>query len=283
LEIDIDKASEGDIAKACNILNLAEEDKEKAKGVFTFTITEIKRRKEAELNEDLFQKAFPDKNIKTEKELRQVIAETHSQMCDETVSVWFFNECFEPILQNANLQFNDEMLRQYMEHQKRVNQRDEEQEADDEISGFISEEEYEKIKKGTSWQLIQQKMMATFDIKVEPDEIKQAAKEQISRYFGIDPKQADAKLGEYMDSLVGNIMKDKKQVEELYVRALDKKIVQVLKENTQMTTKEVTWEDFIKIAEKKKDEASTVEQPKTKKPSTKKPKKENTEQQSLFE
>ena len=231
-------------------------------------------RKEAELNEEFFKKAFPHKEIKTEKELRQAIAEEHEKVCNETVDIWFFNTIFDPIIKAANLQYNDEMLRQYMEHQKET--KHEEQEEEEEESNkllIVTDEEFEKTKRGTSWQLIQHKLMETYNIKVESDEIKQAAREQISRYFGMAPEQADIQLGEYMVNMVDGIMKDKEQVRGLHTRMLDKKIVKVLKENTQITIKETTWEEFRKMIEPKKEDTIAPSSKKTKK----KTKKEDTE------
>ncbi|MCL2511677.1 MAG: hypothetical protein FWF09_06470 [Bacteroidales bacterium] len=233
--------------------------------------------KEAKINEELFAKAFPHRGIKTEKELRKVIAEEHSEMCAETVKMWYFNTCFDPIIAGANLKYDDQMLRQLMEYQKHI--RREESEQDEEVTDnhTVSDEEFEKTKKGTSWQLIQQKMMTTYDIKVEPDEIKQEAKEQISRYFGVNPKMMDDKLGDYMNSMVDNVMKDQNQLQELYSRALDKKIVRVLMEKTQMTTKEVTWDEFLKIVDAKKEETDAPAPKKTRRSPAPKSKKEKSE------
>ena len=229
-------------------------------------------RKDAELNEELFKKVFPEKEIKTEHELRQAIAEEHSEMCGETVDVWFFNTNFDPLVKAANLQYNDEMLRQYMDHQKQSKHEEQEGAEESNESHTVSDEEFEKIKKGTSWQLIQHKLMEAYNIKVETDEIKQAAKEQISRYFGMTPKQADIQLSEYMDNMVGNIMKDKEQMQNFYTRVLDKKITQVLKENTKMTIKETTWEEFLKMIEpeKKQEQEETDAPPKKTRRSAKK-------------
>ena len=276
IEIDMDKTFEENPTKACDMLNIKEEDKPQTKGIFKFTITEVKRLKECDINEDLFKKAYPNKEIKTEKELRKTIAETYSTTCAETVETWFFNAHFDPIVKAANLSYDDQLLRQYMEHQKHIRHEDQQEEYNEENT--ISDKEFENTKRGTSWQLIQQKLMETFDIKVEPDEIKQAAKEQISRYFGIDPDMADTQLGEYMNSMVDRIMKDEKQVHELYNRILDKKITKVLLENTQITTKEVTWDEFLTLIDAKKEEpASTPKKTKKTAAPTKKTKKENTD------
>ena len=232
---------------------------------------------EAELNEALFAKAFPHKEIKTEKELREAVAEEHREMCAETVGIWYFNANFDPIIKTANVQYDDEMFRQYMEHQKRVHPEEREEE-EKEVSEdtTVSDEEFEKTKKGTSWQLIQQKLMTTYEIKVELDEIKQEAKEQISRYFGVSPKHLDAKMEEYMGSMVDNLMKDEKQVRDFYTRALDRKMVQLLIEKAQTTIKEVTWDEFLGIIDAKKEEPAAAPK-KTRKPAAAKSKKVKSE------
>jgi len=308
LEVDMDEIFEENPEEARRILKIKEEDDDvsQATGIFKFTITEVKRQKESEVNEELFVKAYPRKEIKTEKEFREAIAEEYSEAHVEIVNVWFSNTNLDTIVKAATLQYDDEMLRQFMEHQKRVHpeEREEEEEITDDTT--VSDEEFEKIKRGTSWQLIQQKLIETYDIKVEADEIKQEARVQISRHFGIDPIMMDDRLGEYMDGMVDKVLKDKKQLQELYTRVLDRKMARVLKENTQITTEEVTWDEFRELVEPKKEEAVTTApkktrrssgskkeaqpsseeevDPKEKKPSkAKKPKEENPEQQSLFE
>ena len=234
---------------------------------------------EAKINEELFAKAFPRREIKTEEELREAIAEEHSEMHDETVKMWYFNSCFDPIIAEANLKYDDQMLRQLMEYQKRIDR--EESEQDEEVTDdyTISDEEFEQIKKGTSWQVIQQKLIKTYDIKIEPDEIKQEAKEYISRYFGFRPKMIDG-IGDYLNSMVDDVMKDKEMLPELFSRALNKKLVHILMENTQMTTKEVSWDEFLKIADAEKEEQEETAAPAPKKtrrspaPKTKKEKSE---------
>jgi trigger factor len=282
LEIDMDKTFEDNPEKACDVLNIKEEDKPQTKGIFKFTITEVKRLKECEIDEDFFKQAYPRKEIKTEKELRKIIAEEYSAMCAETVGTWFFNAHFDPIVKAADLHYDDDMLRQYMEHQKRV--RHEEQQEESGEDGTVSDKEFENTKRGTSWQLIQHKIMETNDIKVDPDEVKQAAKEQICRYFGMDPAMADIQLKEYMNSMVDRIMKDEKQAHELYNRILDKKITRLILEKVQTTTKEVTWDEFLKLIDTKKEESADAPK-KTRRSaaSKKKTSKEEPEQQSLFE
>ena len=282
VEIDMDKTFEENPAKACDVFNIREEDKLQAKGIFKFTVTEIKRLKECEINEDFFKKAYPNKEIKTEKELRKTIAEAHSAMCAETVNTWFLHTHLDQLIDAVDLSYNDEMLREYMEHQKHVRHAEQQEEIGEENT--VSDRDFENTKRGTSWQLIQQKLMELNNIKIEPDEIKQAAKEQISHYFGIDPNMADTQLGEYMNSMVDRIMKDEKQVHELYNRILDKKIAQILIEKTQITTKEVTWDEFLSLIDGKKEEPVAAPK-KTKKTTAPKKgtKKETSDQQSLFE
>ena len=256
VEIDIDKFFDGDVEKASKTLNLPEENKSHATGLFAFTIKKINRRKQAELNEDFYKKSYPDKDITTEKELRTAIAEAHSEMCDETVRAWFFNNTFDPIIEAANLQYDDAMLRQYMYHQK---QSKHEKQKQTEEASPVSDEEFERVKKGTSWQLIQQKLADTYKITVEQDEIKQAAKEQISRYFGINLRQAELQLGEYMTNMVDNVLKDENQVQDLYIRVMDEKITEILKENTKITIKEITWDEFREAIETKALPAPTAQ------------------------
>lgn len=305
IEIDVEKECGDDPEKASNLLNLPTEENYKAKGVFKFTINEVKRRQEAPLDEGFYKKAFPNKEIDTEEEFRNAIGEVHSQISEETVDIWFFNTLFDKIIENANIVYADDVLRRYVNYQKKTeHDKEHEHKEGEECStcGETTDEEFEKTKRGTSWELIQHHIIKEYGINVDKADLRQVAKERICRYFGADPQLDDEQLG-YIAGIVDNIMQDEKQLRELFNNALDKKITQVLKEKTDVTEKEVTWDEFRKIAESKKegenaDEADkadkeTVEEASKKKakatedgeekPKAKRKSKKDENQQSLFE
>ncbi|MDR0365058.1 MAG: trigger factor [Bacteroidales bacterium] len=252
IEVDVEEAAGDDLSKAGNLLNLSAEEQNEAKGVFKFTINEVKRRKDAPLNQSLFEKGFPNKEISTEAEFRNAIAEMHAKVLSETVDIWFFNTNFEQILDKAHLEYDDNMLRRYINHQRRVDHDKEHHHDKDGHCEDVSDQEYENIKKGTSWELIQAKIMEECDIKVDKEDLRRSAKEKVCRYFGLDPNLPDDQLN-YIFDIVDNLMKEQDQLKELFQAAVDKKITQALKEHTKMTIKEVTWEEFVKIAEAKKE------------------------------
>lgn len=264
VEIDVEKEAGDDPSKAGNLLNLPIEELDKAKGVFKFTIGKVERKEKAPVDEALFEKAFPGKGIKTEEEFRAAIDEVHARISAEQIDRWFFENMFEQIIDKAHLLYDDDVLRRYVNHQKRVEHdknHHHNEEGDCEACREITDEEFENIKKGTSWELIQTKIVEEYGINVDKADLRQAVKENICQYFGVDPNLPDEQLG-YVSNIVDNYMQDEKALREYFSKALDKKITQALKEAVQLTTKEATWDEFKELEIDKKEPAKKSAKPK---------------------
>ena len=116
------------------------------------------------------------------------------------------------------------------------------------VEEFV-EKNYEASIKQLTWHLIKEQLVATYEIKVEDKDVKEAAKEsariQFAQYGMIQVPE------EYVDNYVEEMFKNKENVTAFVDRAVDLKLIEALKNVVKLDTKVVTLDEFNKIVEGK--------------------------------
>ena len=98
------------------------------------------------------------------------------------------------------------------------------------------------------WTLISDKIVKDNAIGVNPDEIRNFAKQQLFGYMG-GSMGADAEQQPWVNDYVEKMMKDRKYVEDAYNRIQTQKIFEWSETKVKPTEKEMSAEDFTKMAE----------------------------------
>ena len=114
-----------------------------------------------------------------------------------------------------------------------------------------SEEEVEKefptFLNQLKWTLISDKIVQDNAIEVNPDEIRQFAKQQLFGYMGGMGNVADDQP--WVKDYVEKMMKDRKYVEDAYNRTQTQKIFEWAETQVKPTEKEISAEEFTKMVE----------------------------------
>jgi len=232
----------GSKKEASYITGLNEED-EKLDSDFAFEVDKIYRIVPAVLNEELFEKVYPKKNIKTEEEFRnEVIAESRSVFTRETDKV-FLNNAMEKLIEEAGMELPDEFLKRWI---KENHESDHEHEHDHEHTDEFYEHEYVHYKKALQWQLIENKIVMDNGIRVNEEEIRSYIRENLVAQLGgmvIDPE-----LEQRVDNYVNTVLQNEKEVEKAYEILQSEKLIEFLKTHLKIKTKKVSYEDYIKTA-----------------------------------
>lgn len=254
VEIDVMAAFDNNAEKAAKFLSLRKDDeKEHVNGVFTFKVESIQHEVLAELNEELFSKAFPGKEIKTLEDAKKQFEQRHQSIYNEMSDVNLYNSLVNYYLDNVKVDFSDEILRRYLDL-NRNNQNE----------AVLTDEEFKEYRKAYCQDLLLEKFVQEFEIKIEKEDIKRCAKKKIARYFGAD----ESVENDYINNLADSFLKDDKQVKEFYMEALAGKIIDALKAKYQFSQKNVTFEEFQKLNQPKV--AETTETTKKEKKTSKK-------------
>ena len=205
---------------------------------FQFTVKNINRLTQAELDVELFDKVYGQGTIKTLKEFRGKIKEEAEMSFVAESDRMLKNDVVSHLLERNKFDIPDDFLKRWLV-----------QTSEQPITLEQIESEYDMYSKSLKWQLIENKVNEKYDIKIEQEEIITHAKNLISRQmiqYG-QPVLDDEKLNEIADSILKKEEERKKIVDQLY----DQKSLAVYKENFKLMDKDISYDDFVKLASEK--------------------------------
>lgn len=228
------------------IASMLKIDKEIAKivnGDFQFDIKVVQRFDKAEINQELFDKAFGKDVVKSEEEFNAKLTEEIKSNFVRETNYRFMIDAKQKFVEKINPELPTEFLQRWLTV---VNE-----------GKFTAEqikEEYPRFEDDLKWQLIKDQIIRDNEIKVEEADILEAAIEvtaaQFAQYgLGNLPK-------EQLEQYAQEILKKDDEKRKLYEKKFEDKVVDFIKESVKLDTKEVTVEEFQKLweDEKKKDE-----------------------------
>lgn len=219
-------------------LKLNDENKDKIKTV-NFSLNEINERQPADLDQDLFDKLFGKDSVKTVTELKKKLkSDAESNFVNQTDQK-LFNDVTEYLIENTKFNLPDEFLKKWMQTA-----------GEKKLSVVEAELEYEKSEKGLRYQLIEAKLIEQNDIKIDPSQIKNFAKEliksQMKQYGQNNPDEKE------LESISQRILSNKEEVKRISDQLLSKKLIELFKSNLKFKNNKVTYDKFIEMAYAKK-------------------------------
>ena len=111
------------------------------------------------------------------------------------------------------------------------------------------ETEYDMYAKSLQWQLIENKILENYEIKVTQEDVVEHTKKLIAmqmKQYG-QPESNDNKLTD----IANNILKNEEERKKVYDQLFDARTLVVYKENFKITEKAVTYDEFVKLASEK--------------------------------
>jgi trigger factor len=227
----------GDLSEVAKLMEVESSAIESAGKEFQFKVVSISRMVAAELNQDLFNKVYGEGTVNSIEEFRKKLAEESQGMLDGQGKNKLRNDIVEYLLESVKFDLPDSFLKKFIHATSKEPVTIEQIEAD-----------YEQHSSTFRWQLIENKLIAEHDIKVEESEVVDKAKEMIVanfKQFGqeVPPQE----LENYAKTVLGKEEERQKMFNELY----SDKILDLVSEKCKLESKEVTYDEFVKIASKK--------------------------------
>ena len=218
------------------ILSVKEEELESIKPEFEVEITKIRRFADPELNEEFFKMAFPAGNVTSEEELDKFIDEEIERELKRECDFMFVNQMRKFIIEKAGLQMPEEFLKRWLYV---INE------------GKFSREEIEKdfpaFINMFTWNYLQKHFITEGELKVSPEEAKAEAisfaQMQFAQY-GMPSAPADM-----LENFAKQIMDNKEQLQKIYEKLFEEKVVEYLRGKIKVTEKAVSADDFAKLAQ----------------------------------
>ena len=230
------KAYDGTEAEIAAFLKVEKDQVASYTGDFSFEIAEITRHKEAELNEELFTRVFGEGVVSTAEEFTSKIKESLAEQFAPESDFKFLSDAKDLLVAKAGeLAFPEAILKRFMLAQ------------DERKTAESIDEDFPKVIEDLKFHLIKEKLVKENDLKVEEADItafgKRVAKAQFAQYGMISVPE------DVLDNYAKDMLKNKETLRNVIDRAVEEKLSSWLKEQVKLDVKEVSAEDFGKLAE----------------------------------
>lgn len=198
-----------------------------------FTVNAINYTEPAEINQEFFDKIFGEGVVASEEELRTKIKEDAEGQFAQQADQHLLNAITEKLIEGTSFDLPKEFLIKWLGTAGEKPLTEEEAAA-----------EYEKSEKGLRYQLIEGKVMADNDIKVDFEELKNYAigfiKQQMAQYGQTNPEEKE------LEDIAMRVLQNQEEAKRLQSQLISSKMLDLYKEKVSFDEKEVTYEEFIK-------------------------------------
>ena len=214
-------------------LHLSKEEAEEKDAEVTLTIEEVNNRELADLDQELFDKLYGKDEVKTVTELKERIKKEATAQFEQQSDQQMLNNVTETLIENTKFDLPEEFLIRWLQTS-----------GEKELTEEEAKKEFERSEKGLRYQLIEGKIIEENDLQINFDEIKAYAgemiKTQMAQYGQPEPDQKQ------LDEISARILSNQEEVKRLSEQLMNKKMLDFFKENVNLETKEVSFEEFVK-------------------------------------
>jgi len=227
------------IADLSSMLNVSKEEAEKIDSEFSCEIINISRLMPSELNAEFFKKAYPKKNLKSEKEFNRVIKEELSTMYLKDSDRKLFNDASLLFMEKVKVDISDSFLRKWLKSNLKK-----------ELSESEFDKEYINYVKYLSWQLIENKICADNNIKITDEKLKNFTKKYVLQQM---KSYGSMNMGDKeIDGIVANVLKNKQESEKMTNELIMIELVDYFKSKMKIKRNSISLDEFIKLANNQK-------------------------------
>jgi len=218
-----------------SMLNISKEEAETLDADFQFTITEINKFVNAELNQELFDKVFGEGTVSSMEEFQNKIKEDIEKQLVNDSDYKFLIDAKEKLVKKSKMTLPEAFLKRWI---VATNKEMTEEQVETDFSNYVSD---------FKWQLIKNRLTEENELKVSEEEVTEYAKQQALMQFqqyGMNDVPE-----EYLNNYAQQMMQNQDEQRKIYERKLDDKVAEYLKATIKIEEKEVSTEEFNKMFE----------------------------------
>jgi len=233
INFDIKKVFPNDIELA-SLLNVKKEELNFTTSNFNFTVSEIKVFKDAENNQELWDKIYGKVLVTSEEQFIEKIKEEITAHNNDDSKYRLKTDIKNKLIEKANFELPKEFLKKWL---KQTNKK--------EITDEILEKEFPSFEKEYRWQLILNKYVKENNIIVIDEEIRDLGRKiAVSQFIKYGMKDVPE---QYINEMADRILKNEKDKIRYKEVLLEDKVIDVIKENLKTEPKNITKEEFVKL------------------------------------
>ncbi len=216
-------------------LGMDKEDVTMADKYFKIVITKVGLLEKKKLGDEFYKQLYPNEEVMTEADFRNKVKEEIQAYWDNQAKSQLQHMAYHELLDETTIEFPEAFLKKWMKTQG------EKERTDEEI-----ESEFPTFKNQLKWTLISERIVIENNIQVQPDELRNFAKQQLFGYMGMAATGDDQP---WVNEYVEKMMKDRKYIEDAYNRIQTQKIFDWAETQVNATEKEIVMEEFVKLQE----------------------------------
>jgi trigger factor len=204
-------------------------------GSFQFTITQIHHIVPAEINQELWDKIYGPGKVNNSEDFRKNLKNELLTIFAPKGERKLNNEMVEHLIKNTTITLPDEFLKKWL---TRMNK--------EPMSEAQFNIEYEAYTQSLKWRLIEDKVYKDNNITVTEQEVKEYAHHLAHRYMGHGVPH------EQIDEASRRLLTDEKEVNRMYERLYESKLIELLRKTYTIEPKEVKRDEYDKLTESTK-------------------------------
>ena len=195
-----------------SLLKISKEEAEKIESDFSYQITDISRHQDADLDEEFFKNAFPDKGITTEEAFREEVKNNLTAQFASTADSQFHVDLRKYLEEKVGkLEYPEALLKRFMKLRNK-----------DKDAKFI-DDNFDASVKELTWSRIKSQLLEQFGVKVEQADVDDAAlslcRMQYAQYgYGNLPDQ-------FYEQGAKEMLKNENQLNNVIEFAVENKVV----------------------------------------------------------
>lgn len=233
LELDVQKAFDNNEAVIAKLLNISEEDAKEFKSKFKVTVKNVNRLEESDLNQEFFDKIFGADVVTDEAGFRTKITEEVESMFKQDADRKFQNDIYTQLTEQTKMELPDEFLRRWL---KATN----EKLTDEELA-----QGYDDFAKNLKWTLIENKMIADNEIKIEYKDVFETAKQRLDAQFRMYSPQPmpEDQLAQY----TANFLQEKENANRIFDEVKALKVFEHIQTIATIDEKDIDYNKFVEL------------------------------------
>ncbi|MCF8378365.1 MAG: trigger factor [Bacteroidales bacterium] len=217
--------------ETASMLGIKKEDEEKLKADYEFTVTEISRIKPAEVNQELFDRVYPNSGVDSEEAFREKLRSEAKEYFQRESDNFFVHEVMEKLIHDSDITFPGEFVKRWLIS------------SDEKITKENIDEDYDSYLKSLKQQLIVNKIATDHDLKVENKDIRDFVKKMYAKQFMFDLE--DEEKSKQLDPLVDSVLQNQEEVRRIYDQLFDDQVRELFKSKLKLKTISTNYDDFI--------------------------------------
>jgi trigger factor len=189
----------------------------------------------AEMNEEFFEKVFPEAGITTEDAFRNQVRNESEKAFVADSDHLFAHHSQDKLIESVSIQLPDEFMKRWLIESN-----------EGKLTAEDIERDYDKYAEGMKWQLIENKIILEAGIEVGDAEIKDYVKDYYLQ--GWRTLQLTEDLLERLETIADSFIKDKPaEVRRIVDSLYGQRVTAYIKSKVKLVEKEISYDEFIKL------------------------------------